>query len=427
VAAQHVMSSGKSILVIGSGVVGLCTAYYALQKGHRVTIVERGEPDHDCCSLGNAGLIVPSHFIPLAAPGVVKQGLRMMLNPASPFYLRPRLSRDLLDWCWKFYRVANPAHVARAAPLLRDLNLASRRCYEELAALPGSDFGLMKRGLLMLCKTEARLHEEAQMAEAARKLGLSADVLNPEEAARLNPGLRMEIAGAVYFADDCHLTPGRFMAWLARTVEDSGADFRWSTAVTGWRTADGRIETVRTNRGDLTADEYVLAAGSWSPGLMRSLGLNLPLQPGKGYSITLRHPPRLPAVAATLVEARVAVTPMGSSLRFAGTMEIAGLDSSIRSTRVNAILQAVPRYFPEFGPDDFRGVKAWSGLRPCSPDGLPYIGRFSRYANLCAATGHAMMGLSMGPITGKLVAEILSGESTSLDIRALSPDRYASR
>src|SRR5713101_459589 len=127
----------KSILVIGGGVVGLCAAYYALQKGHRVTVVERGAPDHDCCSLGNAGLIVPSHFIPLAAPGVVAQGLRMMLNPASPFYIRPRLSRDLASWCWKFYRAANAAHVARAAPLLRDLNLPSRRCYEELAELPG--------------------------------------------------------------------------------------------------------------------------------------------------------------------------------------------------------------------------------------------------------------------------------------------------
>jgi D-amino-acid dehydrogenase len=390
-----------------------------------VTLVERGAPDHDCCSLGNAGLIVPSHFIPLAAPGVVAQGLRMMLNPRSPFYIRPRLSRDLIDWCWRFYRAANAAHVARAAPLIRDLNMASRRCYEELAERSDLEFGLVKKGLLMLCKTEQRLREEAELAKAARQLGLTADVVTPEEAARLNPGLRMEIAGAVHFAEDCHLIPPRFVAGLTRVLEASGAEFRWSTEVTGWRVGKGRIEAVRTSAGELSADEYVLAAGSWSPGLARGLRLRLPLQAGKGYSITLPQPPRLPTIAATLVEARVAVTPMGSSLRFAGTMEIAGLDPSIRSTRVNAILQAIPRYFPELGPDDFRGVKAWSGLRPCSPDGLPYLGRFSRYANLCAATGHAMMGLSLGPITGKLVAEILSGEPPSLDIGALSPDRYA--
>jgi D-amino-acid dehydrogenase len=263
------------------------------------------------------------------------------------------------------------------------------------------------------------------LAAAARKLGLSTDVLTPEEAARLNPGLRMEIAGAVYFADDCHLTPLRFVAGLTRVLEEGGVKFSWSTEVTGWHASGRHIEAVRTTCGELSADEYVLATGSWSPGLARDLRLNLPLQAGKGYNITLPHPPRLPTVPSTLVEARVAVTPMGSSLRFAGTMEIAGLDPSINPVRVNAIRQAIPRYFPEFGPDDFRGVKAWSGLRPCSPDGLPYIGRFGRYANLCAATGHSMMGLSLGPITGKLIAAILSDEEPSLEISALSPDRYA--
>jgi D-amino-acid dehydrogenase len=415
----------RSILVIGGGVVGLCTAYYALQKGHRVTVLERGAPDRDCCSLGNAGLIVPSHFVPLAAPGMVALGLRMMLRPASPFYIRPRLRRDLLEWGWRFCRTANAAHVARAAPLLRDLTMASRRCYEELAEQSGNEFGLVKKGLLMLCKTEERLHEEAGVAKTARKLGLSAEVLTPEEAAHLQPDLRMEIAGAVHFREDCHLVPPRLMAWLARALEEGGARLCWSTEVTGWRVADRRVEAVRTTGGEFSADEYVLAAGSWSPGLARGLRLHLPMQAGKGYSITLPNPKRLPSLPMTFVEARVAVTPMGSSLRFAGTMELAGLDPSVNPTRVNAILQAVSRYLPEFGPDDFQGVRAWSGLRPCSPDGLPYIGRFGRYANLCAATGHTMMGVSLGPITGKLIAEIISSEPPSVDVSALSPDRFA--
>lgn len=414
----------RDVIVVGGGAVGLCTAYYALRAGHRVTVLERGAPDRDCCSLGNAGLVVPSHFVPLAAPGVVALGLRLMLDRASPFYIRPRLDRDLFDWGWKFYRAANAGHVARSAPLLRDLNMASRRCYEELAELSGNEFGLVQKGLLVLCRTEERLHEEAGVAEAARKIGLSADVLTPEEAARLEPGVRMEIAGAVYFAEDCHLVSPRLMAWLARTVHENGARICWSTEVTGWRAGSGRIEAVRTDRGEFSADEYVLAAGSWSPRVIRDLRLRLPVQPGKGYSVTLPHPRRLPAHAMTFAEARVAATPMGSTLRFAGTMELAGLDPSINTTRVNAILQAVPRYLPEFGPDDFRGVPAWSGLRPCSPDGLPFVGRFGRYANLCAATGHSMMGVSLGPITGKLMAEILSGEPTSIDVSALRPDRY---
>ena len=159
--------------------------------------------------------------------------------------------------------------------------------------------------------------------------------------------------------------------------------------------------------------------------MLRALRLKLPLQAGKGYSLTLQNPKRLPAISCILTEARVAVTPIGSSLRFGGTMEIAGLDESLNPARVRGIIKSVPRYFPEFGPDDFREVPAWRGLRPCSPDGLPYVGRFGRYANLSIAAGHAMMGLSLGPITGKLLAEILSGEAPSIPTQLLSPDRYA--
>jgi len=414
----------RSITVCGGGIIGLCTAYYAMRQGHRVTIVERGAPDHDSCVLGSAGMIVPSHFIPLAAPGMVAMGLRMMWDPESPFYIRPRLSGELLNWAWKFYRSATPAHVARSAPLLRDLSLASRRCFEELAALPGNDFGLVKKGLLMLCKSEHTLAEEARTAQQAGQLGIPAEVLTPAQTARLEPGIRFDIAGAVYFPQDCHLAPQRLVASLTRALEQGGASFSWSTEVTGWVVKNARIAAVRTNHGEIAADEFVLAGGSWSPNILRGLGLRLPLQAGKGYSITLPQPKRLPAICSILAEARVAVTPIGSSLRFGGTMEIAGLDQTIKQPRVNGIIKSVPKYFPEFSAGDFDGLPVWTGLRPCSPDGLPYIGRFSRYPNLCAATGHAMMGLSLGPITGKLVAQILSGEKPALDLAALSPDRF---
>ena len=415
----------KSIVIVGGGVIGLCTAWYAMQKGHRVTILERGTPEHDACSLGNAGMIVPSHFVPLAAPGMVSLGLRMMLQPQSPFYVRPRLNRDLLRWGWEFCRTANKAHVERSAPLLRDLNLASRACYEQLADLTGNEFGLVKKGLLMLCKSEQTLQEEAHQAERAHDLGLPAEVLSPAQAAQIDPGLRMDIAGAVYFPQDCHLSPQKFVAGLTRALEAGGACFRWQAEVTGWRTNDSRIEAVITSQGEYEEDEYVLAGGTWSPSVIADLRLRLPMQAGKGYSITLPHPRQRPAICSILTEARVAVTPMGDSLRFGGTMEIAGLDTSINQARVQGILHAIPRYFPEFTPDDFKDLPVWSGLRPCSPDGLPYIGRFARYQNLSAATGHAMMGISLGPITGKIMAEILSNEPTSLNIQALSPDRYA--
>ena len=415
----------KSILIIGGGVIGLCTAYYAMQKGHRVTVLERGAPDHDGCSTGNAGMVVPSHFVPLAAPGMPALGLRMMLRPDSPFAIRPRLDRELIDWAWKFYRASNKGHVTRAAPLLRDISLASRREFETLAERCGNDFGLVQKGLLMLCKTEHTLEEEAKLVPMAHALDMPAERLTPEGTARLDPGVRMDIAGALYFPQDCHLSPTKFTAGLRLSLEGGGGEICWGTEVTGWRTANGHIEAVQTSRGDVTADEYVLAGGSWSPGLVRDLKLHLPIQAGKGYSVTLPHPTRLPTVCSILAEARVAVTPMGDTLRFGGTMEIAGLDRSISPARVRGLLNAIPRYFPEFGPDDFRDLPVWSGLRPCSPDGLPYVGRFGRYRNLSVAVGHGMMGVSLGPITGKLLSEILSDEAPSIEMSALSPDRYA--
>ena len=406
--------------------IGLCTAYYARQKGHTVTVLERGAPDHDSCSRGNAGMIVPSHFVPLAAPGMPSLGLRMMLNPESPFAIQPRADADLVDWAWKFYRAANAEHVARCGPLLRDLNLASRKAYEELSTAFGDDFGLARRGLLMLCKTAQTLHDEMHLAESARALGLAADTLSAEETTSLDPNIGMDVAGSIYFPGDCHLDPARFVDGLTRRLVEDGVRFVWNADVTGWRTVSGGIEAVRTSAGDFSADEYVIAGGSWSSEITRALGLSLPLQAGKGYSFTVPAPRQLPEICAILVEARVAVTPMGGGLRFGGTMEITGLDQADRVSprRVTGIKKSIPDYYPAFRPGDFEGLPIWTGLRPCSPDGLPYIGRFRDYPNVSAATGHSMMGLSLAPITGKLMAAVLSGEPPALNIAALRPDRF---
>jgi D-amino-acid dehydrogenase len=415
----------KSVLIIGGGVIGLCTAYYAARKGHRVTVLDRGTADHLNCSYGNAGFVSPSHFVPLAAPGMVALGLKWMLKPDSPFYIKPRLDWDLLNWCWRFHRAANAAHVARSAPLLRDLNMASRACFEELAAVTGNAFGLEKKGLLCLCRTQHRLEEEARLVEQAQQLGLEARVLTVRQTAALEPNIAMNILGAVYFGDDCHLTPARFMAALKHEVGQLGVVISWSTEATGWRITAGRVEAVLTTQGEFIANEFVICGGSWSPKLVRPLGLRLPMQAGKGYSLTLPTPPKLPAFPAILTEARVAVTPMGGSLRFGGTMEIAGLTREINPVRVQGIIDSVLKYYSDFKPVDFRGIQPWCGLRPCSPDGLPYVGRIRSYSNLSLGTGHAMLGLSLGPISGRLLAEVLSGEKPSIDLQQMNPDRYA--
>lgn len=417
------MNPTKDILIIGAGIIGTCAAYHLVRRGYRVCLVDRQSEQYQGCSHGNAGMVVPSHFIPLAAPGMVALGLKWMWNPRSPFYVRPRLSRDLVDWGWKFWQAANSKHVEKSAPLLRDLHLASRQAYEELAS-EGHDFGLQQRGLLMLCQTVRALQEEAVVANKARALGIPAEVLDARQTAALDPGVTLDIAGAVYFPADCHLSPASFMSSLRARLDALGVQFLYGHEITGWRFRDRRIEAVRTAEGELTASEYVLCSGVWTTSLLGDLSLRLPMQAGKGYSLTLPHPPEQPAICSILTEARVAVTPLRESLRFGGTMEIAGLDESVSATRVRGIIEAAARYFPKLKPSDFDGIKPWVGLRPCSPDGLPYLGRTASFSNLTIATGHAMMGLSLGPVSGRLIAEIISGEPPDIDLSLLNPDRY---
>jgi D-amino-acid dehydrogenase len=415
----------RQIVILGGGVIGLSAAYYCARRGFKVTVVERHGPERDGTSYGNAGMIVPSHFVPLAAPGMVALGLKWMSNPASPFYIQPRWDAELIGWGIKFWRAATAKQVARAAPLLRDLALASRACFEELAGEWEQDFGLVKKGLLMLCQSAQVWHEESSMVEKARALGIPAYGLDARQTADLDPAIRLDIAGSVYFPKDCHLSPGQFMAALQAQLEKLGVQFLWQTAAAGFRVENKRIRAVKFGLGgELEGDEFLVCGGSWSPEMTRELGLKIPLQAGKGYSLTLPHPRQLPQICTILTEARVAVTPMGNTLRVGGTMEIAGLNDEINPVRVQGIIDSFCRYYPEFKPGDFAGIQPWRGWRPCSPDGLPYVGRTRKFQNLSLATGHAMMGMSLAPITGKLMAGLLAGENPALDLSLLSPDRY---
>ena len=406
----------KHVVVIGGGLIGLSAAAECVRRGHRVTVIER-KRERRGASLGNAGMIVPSHFIPLAAPGMVSLGLKWMWNPESPFYIKPRLDWELLTWAWRFWRASTHAQVERAAPLLCAMHLASREAYAKL----GAECGLEQRGLLMLCKTQRALDEESHTAAKARELGLPAEVLNAASTAALDPDVTMDIAGSVYFPKDCHLQPERYIAAMERHI---GSKILDADAI-GWRRQGLRLTAVRTGSGDIEGDEFVLAGGAWSPQSVRELGLRLPMQAGKGYSLTLPNPVELPRICSILAEARVAVTPMGGALRVGGTMEIAGFTEGISRRRVVGIVKALPHYFPRFRTEHFDGIEPWSGLRPCSPDGLPYVGRTRAASNLIVATGHSMMGLSLAPITGELVGQLADGEPTRFDLALLAPDRYA--
>ncbi|HZP82662.1 MAG TPA: FAD-dependent oxidoreductase [Chthonomonadaceae bacterium] len=414
-----------NILIIGGGVIGVCTAYFLAERGQQVTLIEQGDIAAGS-SYGNAGLIVPSHSIPLAHPGALSSGLKWMLDPESPFYIKPRLNRDLISWLLKFAANCNARTVQRAIPTLCDLGCASLALYAQIIAANRLDCGFERKGLLMLADTPRGLEagrEEAHLLEAH---GITAKALDRAGVRELEPNVRPEIVGGVYFPGDAHFTPDRFVRGLAQIVEQKGVCLRTQTAVQGLETAGCRIAKVRTTQGEFRADQVVLAAGSWSPGLARALRLNLPIQPAKGYSITVKRPATAPTRPLILSEARVAVTPMvsdtGPTLRFAGTLEIAGLDFSLNQRRVNAIRRAASRYLP--GMENLETLEVWGGLRPCTPDGLPLLGRPPQYENLIIAAGHAMIGMSLGPITGKLVAQIACGETPELDLTSLRPERF---
>lgn len=411
------------IAVVGGGVVGVASAYYLARRGLPVTLIERGAICAGA-SFGNAGLVVPSHSVPLAAPGVLSKGLRWMLDPESPFYVRPRASLALARWLLAFAASCTEAHVRRAAPVLRALHVASLELYRELAMTPRLDFGFEERGILEVYRTAHGLDEGRAEARRLGEAGIDARLLDAEETLALEPALAPGLTGSLHVAADAQLVPDRFVTGLARlAAEMHGVRVRTATAVTGFRRDRGRVVSVLTSAGEVPCDAVVVATGAWSPAFGRDLGVRIPVEAAKGYSLTGPMPPGGPARPLMLAEAKVAVTPMGDRLRYAGTLELAGLDLSVSPRRVEAIKRAARTYLRDPGAP--LSAEPWAGLRPCSPDGLPIVGRVPGLENAVIATGHAMIGISLGPITGRLVSEIVAGVPTSLDVTPLSPARFA--
>ncbi len=412
---------GKNVVIIGGGIIGLNTAYYLQKEGHQVTVIDKSDFSKGA-SYVNAGYITPSHIISLAAPGIITKGLKWMLNPASPFYVKPRLDIDFLKWGLAFKRSANHNKVEQSIPVIKDINVLSRELYAEMKASSDFDFHYEHKGLLMAYKEDKVGEEEWSVGQKAIEIGLNVEHLSSEEVKKIEPNAGLNIKGAVYFHSDAHMTPSDFMKNMVSYLEANGVLICKEEEVTDIHIENGNIKKLTTNKQEIKADEFILAAGSWSNILSEKLGITIPLQAGKGYRINVDKPTNI-TIPTILCEAKVAVTPMNGFTRFAGTMEIGGINHKINPVRVNAIAKAAERYYNDLSITEQEKVDAQCGLRPLTPDGLPYIGRSSKCENLTFATGHAMMGWSMAPATGKLVTELISDQKLSLNLDPYHPDR----
>jgi D-amino-acid dehydrogenase len=416
------MTTKTDVLIIGGGSIGLSCAYYLQKAGRHVTILDQKQIAMGS-SAGNAGHIVPSHIVPLAAPGMIATALKWMLNPAtSPFSMKISLDPAYIAWLLQFAMACSQTNVARAIPALKSIGLLSAQNFADLITIENFTCHYNQTGLLFLYKSESAFEGGTHEASLLHQHGLPAEILDQAAVQQREPASLPEILGGVHFTGDASLDPAIFLQQLAQRVRELGAVIHEQTPVTALESSNGQISRVRTSVHDFEPALVVLAAGAWSPVVARGLGLNIPIQPARGYSLTMPAPPNMPQQALLLAERRVAVTPLGDRLRFTGRLELSPLDTTVSQKHIDGIQRAVREYIRL--NDRLEIQETWAGLRPTTPDGLPIIGFSPRHANLLLASGHAMLGLSLGPGTGQLVAEIANGVQPSFDLSAFKVERF---
>jgi D-amino-acid dehydrogenase len=412
----------QRVAVVGGGVIGACSAYYLAKAGHRVTVLDRGRFGA-ACSHANCGFVCPSHVLPLATPGAVWSTLKTLFQRNSPLKVRPAVVFGNLGWFLGFARRCNTRDMLRAGRAIQALLNSSRTLFEELIREEDIACEWETKGLLFVFRTPKHFEHYAHTDELLRReFALPAKRFDSAELAALEPALLPGMAGGYLYESDAHLRPDRLMSELRRVLVARGVEVREQCEVAGFVREDGTARAVRTNDGGVAADHFVVATGAWTPLLNSELGCRVPIQPGKGYSVTMPRPALCPTYPLIFEEHRVAVTPFASSYRLGSTMEFAGFDDSMNRSRLSILTDAAKLYLrdPLANPVE----EEWWGWRPMTFDGLPVIDRAPAASNVVIAAGHNMLGLSMAMATGKLVAEMIGGGKPYIDPEPYSLGRF---
>ncbi len=411
------MGTGSRTVVVGGGVIGAMCAWYLSKSGHQVTVVDAGRFGA-ACSHGNCGYVCPSHVLPLTAPGVIPKTLKALLTPNSPFSIRPRLSLDLWRWLLNFAYRCNQTAMLDAAITRNQLLQSSMQLYQQLIEEESIDCQWQRRGLLFVYKSKREFDEYGHTNELLEsRFGVSATPYKGDALNVLEPALKPGLAGGWHYESDCHLRPDQLMAQLRQKLMDRGVQIIENANVSGFVKENGTARAIDTEQGRIEGDTFVVATGALTPFLNHHLGVNVPIQPGKGYSVTTTKPTVVPKIPMILEEHSVAVTPFADGYRIGSTMEFAGYDRSINQRRVNLLRTGAKVYLNH--PYTEEVTEVWYGWRPMTWDGKPFIDRAPNMNNTWVAAGHNMLGLSMATGTGKLVSELINGETPHLNPRPL--------
>lgn len=411
----------SDVLIVGAGVIGLASAYELAKAGANVVVIDKFEPGYGC-SYGNAGWITPCFAMPLPMPGMLFKSFRWLLDPESPLYIKPELSPTLVSWLLRFMASMTQKKMLASVDALTQISIQSINLYKELAAKTDKPFSFEQKGLFMVAQTDSGLKYARSEMELVARNGVTGRLMGEEEARAFEPSLTKPFKGGVFFDQEAHAEPLQVTQCLAHEAKKLGVRILSKTEVIDFELGGKGIKAARTTRGIFEAEQFVLATGSWSLRMGQTLGLKIPVLGGKGYAIITDPLAPNPQRPMMLVEKKVAVTPRHGTLRLAGTLELVNQDETFTTRRVEAIVRGAREFMNV--PDKIRYQEIWRGLRPCTPDGVPIIGRTRRYPNLIVATGHQMLGLQSATGSGKLVSDITLGKPTDVDPKPYRAERF---